>query len=44
MNNLPSERETRYDVCQVCEYVNEDEAPEHCPVRRAEKTEFQEVR
>lgn len=40
MNDLLSERETRYFVCQVCGYVAEDEAPDACPVCGAVKSRF----
>jgi rubrerythrin len=43
MNNLLSERETVYYVCQVCGYVNEDEAPENCPVCGAVRGKFKQV-
>ena len=43
MNEMLSDRETRYYVCQVCGYIHEDEAPENCPVCGAVKTKFKEV-
>ena len=43
MNDMLAERDTGYYVCQVCGYVNEDEAPERCPVCRAVKGKFKLV-
>lgn len=43
MNDMLSDRETDYYVCQVCGYVNEDEAPEKCPVCGAVKTKFKKI-
>jgi rubrerythrin len=40
LNDMISERETAYHVCQVCGYVAEDEAPERCPVCGAVKEKF----
>jgi len=43
MNDMLSERETIYYVCQVCGYVAEDEAPENCPVCGAVKGKFKKI-
>lgn len=43
MNDMLSDRETAYFVCQVCGYVSEDEAPEKCPVCGAVKGKFKKV-
>lgn len=43
MNNMLSERQTAYHVCQVCGYISEDAAPDHCPVCGAVKTKFKAV-
>ena len=43
MNDMLSDRETKYYVCQVCGYVNEDEAPDNCPVCTAVKGKFKLV-
>jgi len=43
MNDMLSERETIYYVCQVCGYVAEDEAPESCPVCGAVKGKFKKI-
>ena len=32
MNDMLANRQTEYYVCQVCGYINEDKAPEKCPV------------
>lgn len=43
MNNMLSERETVYYVCQVCGYIAEDSPPENCPVCGAVKGKFKKV-
>jgi rubrerythrin len=43
MNDMLSDRETTYYVCQVCGYVSEDEAPEKCPVCSAVKEKFKRI-
>jgi rubrerythrin len=43
MNNMLTDRETVYYVCQVCGYVSEDEAPERCPVCGAVKGKFKPI-
>ncbi|MFC1824697.1 rubrerythrin family protein [Thermodesulfobacteriota bacterium] len=43
MNNLISERQTEYYVCQVCGFISEDEAPEKCPVCGAVQGKFELV-
>ena len=43
MNDMLSDRETDYYVCQVCGYVSEDEAPDNCPVCGAVKGKFKLV-
>jgi len=40
MNDMLTDRETEYYVCQVCGYVSENEAPDNCPVCRAVKGKF----
>lgn len=44
LNQMITERETIYYVCQVCGYVAEDEPPENCPVCGATKGKFKEIR
>jgi rubrerythrin len=43
MNDMLSERDTEYYVCQVCGYIAEDEAPENCPVCGSVKGKFKHV-
>lgn len=43
MNDMLSDRQTAYYICQVCGYVNEDEAPDHCPICGAVKVKFKVV-
>ncbi|UCF85310.1 MAG: rubrerythrin family protein [Desulfobacteraceae bacterium] len=43
MNDMLSDRETDYYVCQVCGYVSEDEAPERCPICGAVPGKFRLV-
>ena len=43
INHLIGERETTYYVCQVCGYINEDNAPDNCPVCGAVKTRFKKI-
>jgi rubrerythrin len=40
MNDMLTDRETTYYVCQVCGYVSEDEAPNNCPICGAVKQKF----
>ena len=44
MNDMLSDRETDYYVCQVCGYVSEDEAPEKCPICGAVKNKFKLIK
>lgn len=43
MNDMLSDRDTDYYVCQVCGYIAEDGAPEECPVCGAVKGKFKKV-
>ena len=43
LNDMVSDRETDYYVCQVCGYISEDEAPEKCPVCGAVIERFNRV-
>jgi rubrerythrin len=43
LNDMVSDRETDYYICQVCGYIGEDEAPEKCPVCGAVKDKFKRV-
>jgi rubrerythrin len=44
MNDMLSDRETDYYVCQVCGFVKEDEPPENCPICGAVKSKFKLVK
>ena len=44
MNDMLSDRETDYYVCQVCGYVAEDNPPDNCPVCGAVKGKFKLVK
>jgi rubrerythrin len=44
LNDMVADRVTDYYVCQVCGYVNEDEAPDKCPICGAVKKKFKQVR
>jgi len=44
MNDMLSDRETDYYVCQVCGYVTEDNPPDNCPVCGAVKGKFKRVK
>jgi len=43
LNDMVSDRETDYYICQVCGYIGEDEAPEKCPVCGAVKDKFKNI-
>jgi rubrerythrin len=43
LNDMVSERETDYYVCQVCGFISEDEAPDNCPICGAVKEKFKSV-
>ena len=43
LNDMVSDRETDYFVCQVCGYVSEDTAPDKCPVCGAVQEKFRQV-
>ena len=44
MNDMLSERETDYHVCQVCGFVTENEPQDNCPVCGAVKEKFKLVK
>ena len=44
MNDMLSDRETDYYVCQVCGYVAEDKAPDNCPICGAVKNKFKLIK
>jgi len=43
MNDMLANRHTEYYVCQVCGYINEDKAPEKCPICGAVPGKFKQV-
>ncbi|MBW2409178.1 MAG: rubrerythrin family protein [Deltaproteobacteria bacterium] len=43
INDMVAERQTDYYVCQVCGYINEDHAPDKCPICGAIKEKFKPV-
>jgi rubrerythrin len=43
MNDMLSDSQSQYYVCQVCGYISEDEAPENCPVCGADRGNFKVV-
>jgi rubrerythrin len=43
LNDMVSDRETEYYVCQVCGYISEDVAPDNCPICGAVKEKFKSV-
>jgi rubrerythrin len=43
LNDMVSDRETDYYVCQICGYISEDAAPEKCPICGAVKDKFKRV-
>ena len=43
ITDMLADRETTYYVCQVCGYVNEDVAPDKCPICGAVKEKFKQV-
>ena len=43
MNDMLADRETVYFVCQVCGYIDEDEAPEKCPICGAVTGKFKRI-
>lgn len=43
LDNLGSNKETDYYVCDICGYTAEGEAPDQCPVCKAKKTVFKKI-
>ena len=43
MSDMLADRQTEYYVCQVCGHINEDKAPEKCPVCGAVPGKFKQV-
>jgi len=43
LDNLGSNEETDYYVCDICGYTAEGEAPDECPVCKAKKAMFKKI-
>ncbi len=43
LNDLLSDQQTTYHVCQVCGFVSEETAPDRCPVCGAVKKKFKRI-
>lgn len=43
LDNIGSNTETDYHVCQICGYTAEGEVPDECPVCKAKKQAFKKV-
>lgn len=43
LNDMVSDRETDYFVCQVCGYISEDQPPQKCPICGAVRDKFKRV-
>ena len=43
MNAMVGDRDVEYYVCQVCGYINEDSAPEKCPICGAVSGKFKKI-
>jgi len=43
MNDMLEDRQAEYYVCQVCGYINEDKAPDKCPICGAVPGKFKQV-
>jgi rubrerythrin len=43
LDNLGSNKETDYYVCDICGYTAEGEAPDECPVCKAKKKAFKQI-
>ncbi len=43
LDDMITDRETEYYVCKVCGFINEDEAPDKCPICGAVKEKFKLV-
>jgi rubrerythrin len=43
MGDMLAERDTDYYVCQVCGYISEGQAPDHCPICGAVKSRFKKI-
>ncbi len=43
INDMMGDRVSEYQVCTVCGYITDGEAPDNCPVCRAPKEKFKKV-
>lgn len=43
LNDMVSDHETDYFVCQVCGYISEDQPPQKCPICGAVRDKFKRV-
>ena len=44
LNNLIAQQLTKYFICTICGHITERELPESCPICKAHKSKFQEVK
>lgn len=44
LNNLIAQQLTKYFICSICGHITERELPESCPICKAPKSKFQEVK
>ncbi len=44
LNNLIVQQRTEYFICMICGHITERESPESCPICKAPKSKFQEVK
>ncbi len=44
LNNLIAQQRTEYFICTICGHITEREPPESCPICKAPKSKFQEVK
>ncbi len=44
LNNLIAQQLTEYFICTICGHITEREPPESCPICKAPKSKFQEIK
>ena len=44
LNNLIAKQRTEYFICTICGHITERELPESCPICKAPKSKFQEIK
>ena len=44
VNDMMADRVSKYHVCTVCGYITDGDPPDHCPICRAPKEKFKEVK